>query len=159
MRIMKSSRLRLAGVFAMLASVTVTIASAEPSNGQLQTLQATCSANDVRAGLTNECLGPNATPDLRFVSAGPQFTYAVTFTAPVTHCSRIGYYVYTYDLSRNLGGTGLLGPGQSQTIEIGSGYAAGLQIAKVKAFGWISSQGCNTGTLQSWGAQATVFQR
>ncbi|MFM9862875.1 MAG: hypothetical protein ACKVRO_04650 [Micropepsaceae bacterium] len=130
-------------------------ASAEPA----QSLQGTCVTNNSYAGTVNECLGPQATPELRFTSAGPQFNYSVTIQASPMHCSKVGIHVFTYDLSRTLGGTGLLSPGRSQTISIGNGYAAGLQIAKVKAFGWISDTGCNRGFLQSWAATATVVQQ
>ncbi|MBP6012090.1 MAG: hypothetical protein KBA31_07670 [Alphaproteobacteria bacterium] len=130
-------------------------ASAEPA----QSLQGTCITNNTYAGTVNECLGPQATPDLRFTSAGPQFNYSVTIQASPMHCSKVGIHVFTYDLRNTLGGTGLLSPGQAQTISIGSGYAAGLQIAKVKAFGWISDTGCNRGFLQSWAATATVVQQ
>ncbi len=132
-------------------------AFAEGPGGGAQLLSGICASNRDFSGIAQECLGPQATPDLRFYSAGPQFNYSVTFSAPSTHCSKVGYHVFTYDLSRTLGGTALLDPGRSQTITIGSGYAAGLQIAKVKAFGWIG--GCNQGVLQSWGGSATVVQQ
>jgi hypothetical protein len=147
-----------ATISTLLAAVLlVGSAGAEGDGSGAQTLTGFCASNIDYAGITQECLGPQATPDLRFTSAGSQFNYSVTFTAPATHCSKVAYHVHSYDLSRNLGATGLLSPGQSQTISIGGGYAAGLQIAKVKAYGWIG--GCNAGVLQSWAATVTVQQR
>ena len=146
--------------FAVAGLLCAAPAMAEGPGGGAQTLLASCRSSPISGGgLVNECMGPNANPEVRFQSMGPQFNYSVTFTAPATHCSRIGYHVYSYDLRTPLGASGLLGPGQSQTVSIGNGYAAGLQIAKVKGFGWISATGCNTGTLQSWGATATVAQQ
>lgn len=142
---------------ALIAQIaTVCTAAAEPA----QPLQGTCQTNNtVAGGLVNECLGPQATPDLRFASAGPQFNYAVTLQASPGHCSSVVFQVFTYDLRRQIAGTHLLSAGRSETINLGSGYAAGLQIAKVKAFGWVSDVGCNRGFLQSWAATATVVQQ
>ena len=144
-------------LFFLAGLLGVAPALAEGPGGGTQSLSGICASNRDYSGIAQECLGPQATPDLLFYSAGPQFNYSVTFSAPSTHCSKVGYHVFTYDLSRTLGGTGLLDPGRSQTITIGNGYAAGLQIAKVKAFGWIG--GCNQGVLESWGGTATVVQR
>jgi hypothetical protein len=143
--------------FAAMLAIPLAIGPARADPAQV--LQGTCATNNTYAGTANECLGPQATPDLRFTSAGPQFNYLVTFQASPMHCSRVGLHVFTYDLSRTLGGTRLLNPGQTETVSIGHGYAAGLQIAKVKAFGWISDEGCNRGFLQSWSATATVVQQ
>ena len=150
---MSLMRTRLCGlIIAASGAVAVVPASA----GAPQILAGSCATNTSYAGTTNECLGPQATPELRFTSAGPQFSYSVTITASPMHCSRVGLHVFSYDLSHHIAGTGLLSPGQSETISLGSGYAAGLQIAKVKAFGWIEDSGCNRGFLQSWSATATV---
>lgn len=147
-------------VFSIVGLCFAVPAMAEGPGAGAQTLSATCTSSPISGGgLVNECVGPNANPEIRFQSMGPQYSYSVTFTAPATHCSKIGYHVYSYDLRTPLGASGLLGPGQSQTVSIGTGFAAGLQIAKVKGFGWISAAGCNTGTLQSWGATATVVQQ
>ena len=148
------SKIKIALTLALL--LTSTAAFAEGPGAGAQSLSGTCTSSPGYAGVVNECNGPNSTPDLRFQSSGNNYRYSVTLTAPHTHCSRVAYHVMTYDLSRALGTTGLLGPGQSQTINIGSGYAAGLQIARVKVFGWISDSGCNNGTLESWGATAVV---
>ncbi len=145
-------------LFAGLAGIAMALAAhAEPAGGGAQSLSGICASNQDYLGIAQECLGPQSTPELRFYSAGPQFNYSVTFTAPATHCSKVGYHVFSYDLSHTLGGTRLLEPGRSETVSIGGNYAAGLQIAKVKAFGWTG--GCNQGVLQSWGATATVVQQ
>lgn len=152
---MRQNRILYLATVASLAMVLTT--QAEPAGGGAQSLSGICASNRDYLGIAQECLGPQATPELRFYSAGAQFNYSVTFTAPATHCSKVGYHVFTYDLSRTLGGTGLLEPGRSQTVSIGGGYAVGLQIAKVKAFGWTG--GCNQGVLQSWGGTALVVQQ
>ena len=141
--------------FALSGVVVPHAAQAEPA----QALNGTCASNTDYAGITNECMGPQANPELRFTSAGPQFNYSVTIQASPQHCSKVSIQVFSYDLRRPLGGTALLSPGQSQTFSIGNGYAAGLQIAKVRAYGSISDTGCNRGFLQSWAATATVVQQ
>lgn len=150
-----SSRTRLCGFIAVSGILAAAPASADAP----QVLAGTCTTNTSYAGVTNECLGPQSTPELRFTSAGPQFSYSVTLTASPMHCSRVALHVFTYDLGHDIAGTGVLSPGQSRTISLGRGYAAGLQIAKVKAFGWIEDRGCNRGFLQSWSATATIAQQ
>ena len=83
-----------------------------------------------------------------FTADGPEVPMFVRVTAPSTHCSKVSYVLFRDDRDEQLGFTGPLGPGETQNVQVGAGWAAGANRVRVGAIGHVG--GCNQGTLQSW---------
>jgi hypothetical protein len=104
-------------------------------------------------GTMVECETFGAVP---LVSDGPDAAFAVTLTAPTTHCSDTAYRVFAEtNLTYPLAMTRRLRPGESDTVDIGGEFAKGEQKLLIRAVGYVGD--CNTGQIQSWGVAATPF--
>lgn len=91
---------------------------------------------------------------LSFQSDGPEVPFFVTLTAPATHCSDVAYLVFSPGNPVALGTTTRMGPGQTQTVEIGSGFGPGAAQVEIGAIGFVG--GCNTGSIGSWAVDASA---
>lgn len=105
------------------------------------------------------------------VSDGSSTIYSLTLTAPPTHCSPVKYFVawppppppppgtlYAIPATplqpfaggtNYLGETGILGPGQSGTVDLGRGYPRGRNQLMIMVVGPVRD--CNVGVIHSWG--------
>ena len=107
--------------------------------------------------ITVTCLAPTGqvcgTPGfLTFAADGSPGTWTVHLAAPAVHCSSV---IYLAALAPGLSGsTGPLAAGQSRDVDIGRDLAAGSYTIRIDATGVLG--GCNHGTIQSWGLDATI---
>lgn len=110
-----------------------------------------CPASDTRADGKTIC---SNTAGYAFTSEGADVTYALNLQAPTSHCAPIVYTVLV-DNSTQVRYSNPLNGGQSQFVELGSGYAAGRHQVRIGAMAQIG-QGCNTTGLRSWSVNVST---
>lgn len=102
------------------------------------------------------CVDPAAAITLN--SDGTDANYDLKLTAPSTHCSPVTYMVaLSSDPGTIFASTAFLQPNESQQINIGRGFGPGPVTLYLFASGRV--EGCNTGTIHSWGATVEVIPR
>lgn len=91
---------------------------------------------------------------LRFQSDGPEVAFFLALTAPASHCSDVSYILFRPGNPNAIGFTTRQAPGETQNIEIGTGFGPGEATIEIGAIGYVG--GCNTGVIGSWAVEASA---
>jgi hypothetical protein len=89
-----------------------------------------------------------------FQSDGTNVPFYMTLKAPLSHCSDVSYRIFRPGEDRDIGFTRRLAPGQSQAVEIGSGFGPGITYVEIAAVGYV--HGCNVGQIHSWAVEVSA---
>jgi hypothetical protein len=99
---------------------------------------------------------------LAFPSAGPANSYAALVSAPASACSDLTLVFYKdrpafrRDRPASMAKTYRLGPGQSQIVPIGAGYAKGDGTIQVAAI--LHEGSCRGRAAMHWRANVSIMQ-
>lgn len=110
-----------------------------------------CPASDTSADGRTVC---SNTAAYAFNSDAPDIVYALKVQAPAAHCAPVVYSVIVGNRTSVLSSRALSG-GESQFIELGSGWSRGRHQVRIGAMAQ-SGQGCNTRGLNSWSVDVST---
>ncbi len=114
-------------------------------------IEVTCASSSPYISDTTIC---DTRGTLIFQSDGPEVQFFLSLTAPASHCSDVSYILYRPGNPNAVGFTTRQAPGETQNIEIGTGFGPGEVSIEIGAIGYVG--GCNTGTIGSWAVEVNA---